>query len=108
MASALWAQYVWSDPLTGKLIYERTCIACHSVNVHRVGPLHKGVFGRKAGSIADFDFSPALKNSKIIWNEKELKKWLKNPSKFIPGSKMGFRLSSDEEINNIIDYLKSL
>lgn len=97
-----------ADSLQGKIIYERACSACHSVNVHRVGPLHKGVFGRKAGSVKDYDFSPALKKSKIVWHKKELKVWLKNPTEYVPGSKMGFSLSSDQDINNVIDYLESL
>lgn len=104
----LFAKAAQADPLRGKEIYERTCMACHSVNVHRVGPLHRGVFGRKAGIVEGYDFSPALKKSKIIWKEKELKAWLRGPTKYIPGSKMGFSLTSDEEIIHIIDYLKTL
>lgn len=76
--------------------------------MHRVGPLHRGVFGRKAGIAKGYEFSSALKKSKIIWKEKELKVWLRSPTKYVPGSKMGFSLTSDEEIIHIIDYLKTL
>lgn len=97
-----------ADTLKGKEIYARTCSACHSINVHRIGPYHKGVFGRKAGTLDDYDYSPALKKSKITWNDKTLIKWLKNPNEFVPNSKMGFSLQSDEDIIHIIDFLRSL
>jgi hypothetical protein len=42
--------------------------ACHSLDASRVGPM-PGVFGRKAGSVPDFDYSPAVK-SKIVWNDR--------------------------------------
>jgi cytochrome c len=65
------------------------------------------VVGRKAGSVIDFDYSPALKKSKVIWNEKTLDKWLTNPEKFIPGQKMGFSVSDAKEREDLIAYLKS-
>ena len=95
------------DANNGKLIYASRCIACHSIDASLAGPAHRGVFGRKAGSVADFDYSPALKKSKVIWNEKTLDKWLADPEKFIPGQKMGYSVSDAKEREDLIAYLKS-
>ena len=68
-----------ADAARGKQLYESRCIACHSVDQNRVGPAHKGVFGRKAGSAKGYDYSAALKKSRMIWNEKALDRWLATP-----------------------------
>jgi cytochrome c len=96
------------DAAHGKEIYESRCFACHSVDANRVGPMHMGVFGRKAGSIADYDYSKAVKKSKVVWNDKTLDRWLTDPEKLIPGQKMGFQVSEAKDRADIIAYLKTL
>jgi cytochrome c len=95
------------DAKNGELLYAARCIACHSIDVNLAGPAHRGVFGRRAGSVIDFDYSPALKKSRVIWNQKTLDKWLANPEKFIPGQKMGYSVSDAKERDDLIAYLKS-
>lgn len=95
------------DAENGKLLYASRCIACHSIDASLAGPAHRGVFGRKAGSVIDFDYSPALKKSRVIWNEKTLDKWLANPEAFMPGQKMGYSVSDAGERADLIAYLKS-
>lgn len=99
--------YAGGDAINGKLLYASRCIACHSIDVSLAGPAHRGVFGRKAGSVTDFDYSPALKKSSVIWNEKTLDKWLANPEKFIPGQKMGYAVPDAKERADLIAYLRS-
>lgn len=70
--------------------------------------MHMGVFGRKAGSIADFDYSKAVKKSKIVWNDKTLDRWLTDPEKLIPGQKMGFQVPEATDRADVIAYLKTL
>jgi cytochrome c len=60
----------------GKRLYECLCVGCHSLDENRAGPAHRGVFGRRAGRAPGYDYSPAVKNSKITWNEKTLDRWL--------------------------------
>jgi cytochrome c len=96
------------DPENGKLLYSSRCIACHSVDVNLAGPAHRGVFGRKAGSAVGYDYSAALKKSKVVWNEKTLNRWLSDPEKFIPGQKMGYSVSDAKDREDLIAYLKSL
>ena len=96
-----------ADAARGKQLYESRCIGCHSIDANRVGPAHKGVFGRKAGSVKDYDYSDALKKAKVIWGEKTLDRWLTNPEQLIPGQKMGFSVSQPKDRADLIEYLKS-
>ena len=90
------------DVARGKTLYDSRCVACHSVDDNRVGPAHKGVFGRKAGSVTDYDYSDALKKSKVVWNEKSLDTWLTGPEQFIPGQKMGFSVQEVQDRRDLI------
>ena len=98
--------YASGDANNGQKLYSSRCIACHSIDVSMAGPSHRGVYGRKAGSVNDFEYSQALKKSNVIWNDKTLNKWLTNPEKLIPGQKMGFSVSDKNERNDLIAYLK--
>jgi cytochrome c len=95
------------DIKNGKLLYSAQCIACHSIAVSMAGPAHKGVFGRKAGSVADFEYSAALKKSRVLWTGKNLDLWLSNPEKFIPGQKMSYAVANAKEREDLIAYLKA-
>jgi cytochrome c len=96
------------DADAGRLLYESRCIACHSVDENRVGPAHRGVYGRKAGLAADYDYSPALKKSKIIWTEPTLDRWLQNPERLVAGQKMGYSVMNLQDRLDLIAYLKTL
>jgi len=98
--------YASSDAVKGQQLYASLCIACHSVDSNLAGPAHRGVYGRKAGSASGFDYSPALKQSKVIWNEQTLDTWLTNPEKLIPGQQMGFSVSNAIDRKNLIEFLK--
>ncbi len=92
----------------GQAVYEAKCSACHSVNDHRVGPRHAGVLGRKAGSAAGYDYSPALAGSRVVWTQTTLKKWLTDPEQLIPGQRMGYRLGLAQERADVVAYLATL
>ncbi|ESZ86958.1 MAG: cytochrome C [Blastomonas sp. CACIA14H2] len=94
------------DATRGAQVYEDNCTGCHSLDANRVGPAHRGVFGRKAGSAPGFAYSPALKKAKFAWDAARLDKWLTNPQGFVPGAKMGFRLSDAQKRADVIAYLK--
>ena len=96
-----------ADPERGRKLYESRCIGCHSIDENRAGPAHRGVFGRKAGSAEGYDYSAALKKSRVIWSEKTLDRWLSNPEAAIPGQKMGFSVPSANDRADIIEYLRS-
>lgn len=94
------------DATRGAVVYEK-CMGCHSIDANRIGPAHRGVYGRKAGLAPGFAYSPGVKNSKVIWGDATLDKWLTNPQAFIPGARMGFRLSDPKERADVIAYLKT-
>jgi cytochrome c len=85
------------------------CSACHQVGPaakNGVGPVLNGIVGRKAGSYPGFAYSPANKNSGLTWTVAELQKYLANPQKLVPGTKMPFPgLPDVAKVNNIIAYL---
>ncbi len=94
------------DAARGAQSYESRCGACHSLDANRVGPMHRGVFGRRAGSAAGYAYSPALAGSQVVWGEDTLERWLTNPESVIPGQRMNFRVGDAQTRANIIAYLK--
>jgi cytochrome c len=93
------------DAARGKPLYQG-CAACHSIDENEVGPKHRGVFGRRAGAVADYAYSPALKRSGITWDEATLDRWLANPSALVPGTKMFFKVDDAQARADLIAYLK--
>ena len=93
------------DAARGETLYE-ACQDCHSLDKNDVGPRHRGVFGRKAASLPDYDYSDALKSANIVWNEETLDKWLTDPQAVAPGAKMFFHLDNPQDRADVIAYLK--
>jgi cytochrome c len=91
----------------GEQIYAR-CLACHALAYDRVGPRHCGLFGRLAGSVPGYEYSQAMKHSRIRWNEKTLDRFLAKPLAMVPGSTMTYDgVPEPEERADLIAYLKS-
>ncbi|MFA5119682.1 cytochrome c family protein [Zavarzinia sp.] len=97
-----------ADAERGKTLYESRCGACHSPDADRVGPHHRGVVGRVAGSVPGFAYSPALKASGLTWTPELLDRWLTDPAALVPGSRMGFRVGSAADRADIVAYLETL
>jgi len=78
------------DATRGQKYFQTQCTACHSVNTGQsgVGPSLRGVVGRKAGSLADFAFTPALKAAAVTWDEKSLDEFLANPTQKVAATSM--------------------
>lgn len=92
------------DPTRGKTVYQ-VCMACHSLDDDDVGPRHRGVVGRTAGTVPGYAYSPALKNSHIVWDRDSLDRWLTNPQALVPGAKMFFAMPSAQDRADVIAYL---
>jgi cytochrome c len=105
LAEAVWASGLTGDAARGETLYE-ACQDCHSLDKNDVGPRHRGVFGRKAASLPDYDYSDALKSANIVWNEETLDKWLTDPQAVAPGAKMFFHLDNPQDRADVIAYLK--
>jgi cytochrome c len=97
-----------ADADHGKALYMQMCSACHSVDYNGVGPRHRGVFGRQAGSLPGYAYSPALKKALLVWDEANLNQWLTDPESVAPGQKMGFMVPAAADRADLIAYLKTL
>jgi len=87
------------------------CATCHSTEIGKTitGPSLAKVSGRKAGTVAGFRYSDALKKSGIVWNATTLDKWLTSPQKTVPGTRMPFAgIADPAKRKEIIDYLLTL
>lgn len=74
----------------GEQVYAR-CAACHAIETNRTGPQHCGLFGRRAGTAPGFDtYSKALRDSRIVWNERSLDVFLRAPTRAVPGTAMAY------------------
>ena len=100
------------DVAAGKKVFAK-CMACHDATTdkNKVGPSLLGVVGRPAGSVANFNYSNAMKEAGVgglVWDEANLAEYVKAPKTKVPGNKMAFPgLKDDADIANVIAYLKA-
>ena len=94
-----------ADAARGRELYETRCIGCHSIEADRIGPRHRGVVGRRAGSVAGFDYSPALRDANVVWDTATLDRWLADPEAALPGQRMNYRVSDARDRADLIAYL---
>lgn len=96
------------DLARGELL-SLACQACHTLardGANLVGPNLHGVFGRRAGSAAEFAYSPALAAAEIVWTPETLDAWLADPVGFLPGTTMAFAgYQSARDREDLITYL---
>jgi cytochrome c len=96
------------DPAAGQRVYN-TCRACHVVDQeqNRVGPHLVGIFGREAGAVEGLNYSPALKESGIVWDDDSIAAYVADPRGFIPGNRMAFAgVRREADIENLLAYLR--
>ena len=92
----------------GQRLWQKRCSECHALDTDETGPRHRGVFGRHAGRVAGYDYSHALRDANLQWDERTLDRWLADPEKFLPGQNMDFSVRSKAERAALVAYLKSL
>lgn len=87
------------------------CQSCHSVepDKHLIGPSLAGIYGTPAGDIEGYNFSPAMRQSGIVWDDKTLDAYIKAPREVVPGTKMTYPgLKDDARRAEVVAYLKAL
>jgi cytochrome c len=87
----------------------KECAACHKLAAatNEVGPSLHGIFSRKAGELADFRYSPAMKRSGVTWTPDSLDKYLADPQAFIPANRMPYAgMSNATDRADLIAYLQ--
>ena len=112
MFAAFFAAFVWllaasaEGNATGKTLFEKRCGGCHALDRDKEGPRLGGIYGRTAGAVDSFQYSEALKKSKIIWSDATLEQWLTDTEKLVPNNDMAFHVENPDERRAIIAYLK--
>ena len=95
----------------GSAIFRSQCAPCHSLQASSSGlpgPSLHGLFGRKAGTVAGFNYSTAMRDSGVVWNERTLDQYIAAPQTFIPGDIMPFPGLADKNARQrLIAYLKA-
>ena len=99
---------VAQDAEKGKTVFN-VCLVCHAVGPgaqNKIGPILNGLDGRKVGTLANFDYSDANKNSGIVWNKETFEDYIKNPQAKIPGTKMIFPgVKNEQQVQHVWAYI---
>lgn len=100
------------DAAAGKGVFSSQCGMCHTANkggAVLLGPNLFGVVGRKAGSVAGYNYSPAMKAAGFSWSADKLKEYLPSPAALVPGNKMPYGgLKNPGKVDDLVAYLDSL
>jgi cytochrome c len=99
-----------ADSTRGAGLFQSRCGTCHSVQAAgptKIGPSLHGLFGRRAGTLPDYNYSPAMRAAGIVWGAQPLDAYLTDPKKTVPGDKMPFiGLTAKADRDDIIAYLE--
>ena len=99
---------VAQDAQKGMAVFN-VCLACHAIGPgaqNKIGPELNGLDGRKAGTVPNFAYSDANKNSGIVWNEATFEEYIKNPAAKVPGTKMIFPgIKNDQQVKDLWAYV---
>lgn len=99
-----------ADVAKGEAVFKK-CTACHTIaqgGANGIGPNLWAALGKPHGHVAGFAYSDALKGVPGNWDWEGMDKWLANPKKYAPGTKMTFAgLGNPEERANLLAYLNS-
>ena len=94
------------DAVHGQQLFSERCAACHALDANKTGPMLGAIFGRKAGSVPGYTYSPALADADVSWSADNLDRWLTDPRKFIAGTRMPVRVLDASARRDIIAYLE--
>ena len=99
------------DVAAGEQSFKK-CLPCHSIGEgakNKVGPVLNGLDGRHSGSIPEYSYSDANKNSGLTWDEATFKEYIKDPRAKIPNTKMIFPgIKNEKEAGDLWAYLKAV
>jgi cytochrome c len=97
-----------ADAEHGKALFA-SCAACHADRTDALGPDLKGVFGRKSASLDSFRYSNAMKRANLVWDEDNLRAYIRDPQAKVKGNRMPYGGMSDpKEVDDVVAYLQTL
>ena len=103
-----WVSPPPGDAQQGAVLYQQHCTACHAIDSNKIGPAHRGVVGRRVGSLLGYKYSSELAASRLRWTPQTLNKWLGDPEDLVNGQRMGFLIESEQDRADLIAYLATL
>lgn len=99
------------DIQAGKALFAARCASCHHVGRNAragFGPHLNGIFGRPAGGTSDYQYSDAMRTSKVVWSRDTLGAFIRSPGKVVPGTRMRFwGIGNDQQIEDLLGYLQT-
>src|SRR5467141_1869494 len=94
-----------ADAEHGKELFQ-TCVACHSDRPDALAPSLKGVVGRKSAALEDFRYSNPMKRANLVWDEANLRDYIKDPQAKVKGNRMPFDgVHDSKDLDDIVEYL---
>ena len=97
-----------ADPVAGGMLFASHCAGCHGLDRAIEGPQLAGVFGRRAGSVPGYFYTPALAAARLTWDAANLDAWLAGPRRFIANTAMPDAIDGAVGRRDIIAYLRTL
>ncbi|MFN7051192.1 MAG: c-type cytochrome [Gemmobacter sp.] len=101
------------DAARGETVFKRQCSACHQIGpeaANRVGPRLNGIFGRRAGGLADFSYSKGMArmgSDGLTWTLETLDAYVANPKALVSGTRMNYRgLAEPQARAALLAYLR--
>ena len=96
------------DVARGQALYQARCTACHAVDSNKTGPAHRGVMGRRVGSLKGYKYSDEMAQSRLRWTPQTLNAWLQDPEDLVAGQRMGFQVDDAQDRADLIAWLATL
>ena len=100
-----------ADTESGQLTFNNACRTCHTTKEgdNRLGPNLRKIIGRKAGSLANYGYSSAMKGADFVWDKEKLNRFIAKPDEILPGNNMKpyGGLTSAEDRAKVIEFLES-
>jgi cytochrome c len=97
-----------ADADAGKVLFEKRCGGCHSLDTNKEGPALRHAYGQRAASVSSFKYSKALMSAAVTWDGATLDKWLTSTESVAPDNDMDFQVANPTERSNIIRYLQTV
>jgi len=74
-----------------------------------MGPNLRGIFGSRSAAVRGFNYSNAMKRTRITWTADELDAFIANPRAKVPGNSMAYIGMKDAAKRaQVVDYIKGL
>jgi cytochrome c len=103
---AISAQAAAQDAAKGEIVFHQ-CMICHPIGTDAQNKIGPELDGRRSGTVANYNYSDANKNSGIVWDETTFKNYIVDPRAMIPGTRMPFAgIKDPQQVNDLWAHIK--